>query len=182
MIFIVVKFETKPEWTDRWPELVAAFTAATRAEEGNLWFEWSRSLDNPAEYVLVEAFRDGDAGGVHVNSDHFKRAMQELPQALTSTPKIINQTIAEMTKPRALPDGTGIRGYGLDIDTGYSSPRGERFTKGKSFGHTGFTGTSFWIDPDNDAFVILLTNSVHPDGKGNVIRLRRKVGTAVAAQ
>lgn len=44
MIFIVVKFETKPEWTDRWPELVAAFTAATRAEEGNLWFEWSRSL------------------------------------------------------------------------------------------------------------------------------------------
>jgi quinol monooxygenase YgiN len=93
MIFIVVKFETKPEWTDRWPELVAPFTAATRAEEGNLWFEWSRSLDNPAEYVLVEAFRDGDAGGVHVNSDHFKRAMQELPQALTSTPKIISQTI-----------------------------------------------------------------------------------------
>lgn len=93
MIFIVVKFETKPEWTDRWPELVSAFTAATRAEEGNLWFEWSRSLDNPAEYVLVEAFRDADAGGVHVNSDHFKRAMRELPQALKSTPKILNQTI-----------------------------------------------------------------------------------------
>lgn len=93
MIFIVVKFETKPEWTDRWPELVASFTAATRAEEGNLWFEWSRSLDNLAEYVLVEAFRDDDAGAVHVNSDHFQRAMRELPQALTSTPKIINQTI-----------------------------------------------------------------------------------------
>ncbi len=93
MIFIVVKFETKPDWTDRWPDLVASFTAATRAEEGNLWFEWSRSLDNPAEYVLVEAFRDDEAGGVHVNSDHFKRAMQELPQALKSTPKIINQTI-----------------------------------------------------------------------------------------
>ncbi|OBG26859.1 putative quinol monooxygenase [Mycobacterium sp. E3198] len=80
----------------RWPELVSAFTAATRAEEGNLWFEWSRSLDNPAEYVLVEAFRDDDAGGIHVNSDHFKRAMRELPQALTSTPKIINQTIDGM--------------------------------------------------------------------------------------
>ena len=93
MIFIVVKFETKPEWTDRWPELVASFTAATRAEEGNLWFEWSRSLDNPAEYVLVEAFRDDKAGGIHVNSDHFKRAMQELPQALNFTPKIISQTI-----------------------------------------------------------------------------------------
>jgi quinol monooxygenase YgiN len=93
MIFIVVKFETKPEWTDRWPDLVAAFTAATRAEDGNLWFEWSRSMDNPAEYVLVEAFRDGEAGGVHVNSDHFKQAMQDLPQALQSTPKIINQTL-----------------------------------------------------------------------------------------
>jgi CubicO group peptidase (beta-lactamase class C family) len=89
-------------------------------------------------------------------------------------------TVAEMTKPRALPDGTGVRGYGFDIDTGYSSPRGERFTKGKSFGHTGFTGTSYWIDPDNDAFVILLTNSVHPNGKGKVIKLRKEVGTAVA--
>lgn len=93
MIFIVVKFDTKPEWTERWPNLVESFTAATRAEEGNLWFEWSRSLDNPAEYVLVEAFRDDDAGSAHVNSDHFKRAMQDLPQALKSTPKIINQTI-----------------------------------------------------------------------------------------
>jgi len=93
MIFIVVKFETKPEWSDRWPELVASFTTATRAEEGNLWFEWSRSLDNPGEYVLVEAFRDAHAGSVHVNSDHFKRAMRELPQALKSTPKIISQTI-----------------------------------------------------------------------------------------
>ena len=97
MIFIVVKFETQPDWTERWPDLVASFTAATRAEAGNLWFEWSRSLDNPAEYFLVEAFRDGDAGSVHVNSDHFKQAMQELPQALKSTPKIISQTI----------DGTG---------------------------------------------------------------------------
>lgn len=93
MIFIVVKFDTKPEWADRWPEHVASFTAATRAEEGNLWFEWSRSLDSPTEYILVEAFRDGDAGGVHVNSDHFKRAMEDLPQALASTPKIISQTI-----------------------------------------------------------------------------------------
>ena len=93
MIFIVVKFETRPDWTDRWPDLVAPFTAATRAEAGNLWFEWSRSLDNPAEYVLVEAFRDGDAGAEHVNSDHFKRAMQEFPQALKSTPQIISQTI-----------------------------------------------------------------------------------------
>jgi quinol monooxygenase YgiN len=60
---------------------------------GNLWFDWSRSLENPAEYVLVEGFRDGDAGKAHVSSDHFKKALQEMPQALASTPKIISQTI-----------------------------------------------------------------------------------------
>lgn len=93
MIFIVVRFETKPDWAERWPEFVRSFTEATRAEPGNLWFDWSRSLENPAEYILVEAFRDSDAGSAHVNSDHFKRAMRELPQALASTPKIISQTI-----------------------------------------------------------------------------------------
>lgn len=93
MIFIVVKFETKPEWTDRWPELVAPFTAGTRAEEGNLWFDWSRSLESPAEYVLVEAFRDADAGAAHVNSEHFKAAQRDLPQALASTPRIISENI-----------------------------------------------------------------------------------------
>ena len=74
-------------------DLVAPFTAPTRAEEGNLWFEWSRGLDNPAEYVLVEAFRDGDAGAAHVNSDLFKAAQRDLPQALAHTPKVISQTI-----------------------------------------------------------------------------------------
>jgi quinol monooxygenase YgiN len=109
LIFVVVRFVTKPEWTDRWPELVAPFTEATRAEQGNLWFDWSRSLDNPAEYILVEAFRDAEAGGEHVNSEHFKQAMRDLPQALASTPTIISQTIdatgwsemAEMSVDRA---------------------------------------------------------------------------------
>nr|WP_296765634.1 putative quinol monooxygenase [Rhodococcus sp. (in: high G+C Gram-positive bacteria)] len=93
MIFIVVKFETKPEWTERWPDHVAEFTANTRAEEGNLWFDWSRSLEDPSVFVLVEAFRDGDAGGEHVNSAHFAKAVKELPQALVSTPKIISESI-----------------------------------------------------------------------------------------
>jgi quinol monooxygenase YgiN len=93
MIFIVVKFETKPDWTERWPSVVEQFTNATRAEPGNLWFEWSRSLENPAVYVLVEAFRDADAGAAHVNSDHFKQAQKDLPQALASTPRVISETI-----------------------------------------------------------------------------------------
>ena len=93
MIFIVVKFRTKPEWSDRWLDLVADFTAATRAEPGNLWFDWSRSVDDPSEYVLVEAFDDDGAGSAHVNSAHFAQAMQDLPQALAATPEIINTTI-----------------------------------------------------------------------------------------
>lgn len=92
MIFIVVKFKVKPEWSERWPELVADFTEATRKEPGNLWFDWSRSLDDPNEYVLVEAFLD-DAAGDHVNSDHFKKAMADMPQALVETPKIISRQL-----------------------------------------------------------------------------------------
>ena len=78
------------------------------------------------------------------------------------------------------PDGIAGRTYGFDADTAYSSPRGERFKKGETFGHTGFTGTSFWIDPKHDCFVVLLSHSLHPDGKGNVIGLRRRVATIAA--
>ena len=74
MIFITAKFQVLPEHADRWPEISREFTEATRAEEGCLWFEWSRSLDDAHEYVLTEAFRDGEAGGAHVASDHFKKA------------------------------------------------------------------------------------------------------------
>jgi quinol monooxygenase YgiN len=96
MILIVVKFKTKSEWSDRWIDFVADFTAATRAEPGNLWFDWSRSVEDPDEYVLVEAFHD-DGAGPHVNSEHFKQAMQALPQALAATPQIINVTIEGVT-------------------------------------------------------------------------------------
>ncbi|GAA4987242.1 quinol monooxygenase YgiN [Nonomuraea thailandensis] len=93
MIFITAKFRVLPEHADRFPEITAAFTAATRAEPGCLWFDWSRSLDDPNEYVLVEAFRDGEAGGAHVQSAHFKQAQQELPPYLAETPRIVNTTI-----------------------------------------------------------------------------------------
>ncbi|WP_017198390.1 putative quinol monooxygenase [Arthrobacter sp. M2012083] len=90
MIFIVVKFNVKPDWSERWLDLVADFTKATREEPGNLWFDWSRSVDNPNEFVLVEAFQD-DAAEAHVNSEHFKKAMADMPQALVETPKIISR-------------------------------------------------------------------------------------------
>lgn len=92
MIFIVVKFTAKPEYAETFPDKVAEFTAATRDEPGNLWFEWSRSLDDPAVYVLVEGFRDG-AGHAHVTSAHFKKFIEETSAYLAAAPQIISQTI-----------------------------------------------------------------------------------------
>jgi len=71
------------------------------------------------------------------------------------------------------------RGIGWDIDTAFSTPRGERFPIG-SIGHTGFTGTSMWLDPDSGAYVLLLTSRLHPDGKGDVRALRKRVATLAA--
>ncbi|HEY0616483.1 MAG TPA: putative quinol monooxygenase [Kribbella sp.] len=95
MIFITAKFQVLPEHADAWPEISADFTAATRGEAGCLWFDWSRSLDDPNEYVLVEAFRDGEAGGEHVQSAHFKQAQQTLPPYLAATPKIVNFEVGQ---------------------------------------------------------------------------------------
>lgn len=93
MIFITAKFTVLPEHADSWPEVSRGFTEATRAEPGCLWFDWSRSLDDPATYVLVEAFEDDAAGAAHVSSEHFKQAQAELPQYLASTPRIVNATV-----------------------------------------------------------------------------------------
>ncbi|WP_416957419.1 putative quinol monooxygenase [Nocardioides sp. T5] len=93
MIFITAKFHVLPEHAEDWPQLSRAFTEATRAEAGCLWFEWSRSLDDPQVYVLVEAFRDGEAGGAHVSSDHFRAAQAELPQYLARTPDIVSTEV-----------------------------------------------------------------------------------------
>lgn len=90
MILIVVKFAVRPEYAEEFIERAAPFTRATRAEEGNLFFEWSRSVEDENEFVLVEGFRDGDAGAAHVSSPHFKRAIEEMPAWLSATPRIIH--------------------------------------------------------------------------------------------
>lgn len=95
MIFITAKFRVLPEHADRWTEITAEFTEATRGESGCLWFEWSRSVDDPTEYVLVEAFRDDEAGAEHVQSQHFKNAQQSLPPHLAETPRIVNMSLPQ---------------------------------------------------------------------------------------
>ncbi len=88
--------------------------------------------------------------------------------------------VKQMLTVQALPDGTGARGLGVDIDSSYSSCRGTRFPRGTSFGHTGWTGTSYWSDPASGVYVILLSNRVHPYGKGDMKEVRSKVATACA--
>src|SRR3954469_1674604 len=90
MILVVVKNPIRPKYADEFPELIAEFTAATRAEPGNVCFDWSRSIDDPNMYVLVEAFADREAGDVHVNSEHFKKAMEMLPKLFSAVPEIVN--------------------------------------------------------------------------------------------
>ena len=72
------------------------------------------------------------------------------------------------------------RGLGWDMDSSFAANRGELFPLG-SFGHTGWTGTSLWIDPATEMFVVFMSNRNHPDGKGDVTPLRARVATVVAS-
>ncbi len=91
-----------------------------------------------------------------------------------------SNTVARMTAPIVVSEDGATRGLGWDMNTGFSSNRGELFPLG-SFGHTGFTGTSLWIDRVSQTFVVFLSNRVHPDGKGDVTPLRAKVATIAAS-
>ncbi len=88
--------------------------------------------------------------------------------------------VAKMTTPATASSERNVRGLGWDIDSSFSSNRGELLPVG-SFGHTGFTGTSLWIDPATSMFVVFLSNRVHPDGKGDVTPLRARVATIAAS-
>ena len=85
-----------------------------------------------------------------------------------------------MTRPATPPALGQVRGLGWDIDSRFAVNRGALFPIG-SFGHTGWTGPSLWIDPVTRMFVVFLANRVHPDGKGDVVALRGRVATVVAA-
>ena len=89
-------------------------------------------------------------------------------------------TVARMTSPATPAGMRDVRGLGWDIDSRYSANRGDLFPVG-SFGHTGFTGTSIWLDPASRTFVVFLSNRVHPDGGGRVVALRGRVATLAAA-
>ncbi|HKB80549.1 MAG TPA: exo-beta-N-acetylmuramidase NamZ domain-containing protein, partial [Thermoanaerobaculia bacterium] len=89
------------------------------------------------------------------------------------------EIVKMMTTVQSPPNVADKRTGGFDLDTGFSRPRGDLFPIG-SYGHTGFTGGMFWIDPASSTFYILLSNRVHPDGKGNVLQLQHDLGTLSA--
>ena len=118
----------------------------------------------------------GHAGLFSTSDDLAKFADALLDGSTVLSPLMVEK----MTSPQQPPTSSVLRGFGWDIDSPFSSPRGDLLPVG-SFGHTGFTGTSLWIDPTTRTFIILLTNAVHPRGKGSAIALRSKIATAVAA-
>jgi uncharacterized protein YbbC (DUF1343 family)/CubicO group peptidase (beta-lactamase class C family) len=123
-------------------------------------------------------------GGVAGQAGLFSTAddLAKFAQALLNGGGGILSTLSveKMTRPEQPPSAPVLRGFGWDIDSPYSSNRGDLLPVG-GYGHTGFTGTSMWIDPTTQTYIILLTNAVHPRGKGNAMALRSKVATAVAA-
>lgn len=120
-------------------------------------------------------------GGVAGHAGLFSTAddLAKYCQALLDGKLLSPLTIEKMSTPQQPPNATDVRGLGWDIDTPFSSNRGELLPVG-SFGHTGFTGTSVWIDPITRTYIIILANGVHPRGQGTAVPLRSKVATAVA--
>jgi len=123
-------------------------------------------------------------GGVAGHAGLFSCAddVAKIAQSLLDRKSVISAlTIDKMTSPQQPPNQTQLRGLAWDLDTSYSTNRGALLPIG-SFGHTGFTGTSLWIDSTTDTYVIILANHVHPHGKGSSVALRSKIATAVAAR
>jgi quinol monooxygenase YgiN len=89
LILIVVKFPVRPERAEEWSDLSAAYARAVQAEEGNLFFEFSRSIEEPDTFVCVEGFRDADAGASHVGTQAFKDFVERAPDLVAAQPQII---------------------------------------------------------------------------------------------
>ena len=120
-------------------------------------------------------------GGVAGHAGLFSTAddLARFAQGLRDGKILDRATVEKMTTPQQRANAASARGLGWDIDSPFASNRGELLPVG-SFGHTGFTGTSLWIDPVTDTYIILLTNAVHPRGGKSVVSLRARVATAVA--
>ena len=89
MILIVVKFPVRPERAGEWEALARDYARAVNSEEGCMFFEWSRGLEEPDTWVCVEGFRDAAAGGAHTSTDAFKGFVEQAPDLVAAQPQII---------------------------------------------------------------------------------------------
>jgi uncharacterized protein YbbC (DUF1343 family)/CubicO group peptidase (beta-lactamase class C family) len=150
--------------------------------------EWSSRIA-PTQYdeegkMLRGTVHDPTArrmGGVAGHAGLFSTAddLAKFAEDMLSGYKVLSRSAVEkMSTPQQPANAASLRGLGWDIDSPFASNRGELLPVG-SFGHTGFTGTSLWIDPVTDTYIILLTNAVHPRGGKSVVSLRSRLATAV---
>ena len=123
----------------------------------------------------------GHAGLFTTADDLARFAQMMLDRGEENGIRIFSQlSVEKFITPQTPANQAVLRGLGWDIDSQFSSNRGELFPIG-SYGHTGFTGTSLWIDPTSQTYVILMTNSVHPHRRPPISSLRSRVATVVAA-
>lgn len=92
MISIANRFNVRPEWCDRWMDLVNEFTVSSRAEDGCLWFLWTRNVEDPCDFILFEAFRE-DSVEEHLKNPLIAKIEREWPQALTGQPRMIKTVV-----------------------------------------------------------------------------------------
>lgn len=155
------------------PPLALAARAAPTAKEGDAFLQGV--VHDPRARALGGVA--GHAGLFSTVDDVARFATMMLGKGEAGGARVLApSTVAALTLPHALPDDAGTRALGWDINTRFSGARGEL----AGFGHTGFTGTSLWIDPTRNVAVVVLSSALYPDGKGDVRRLRREVATVVA--
>ena len=97
MILIVVKNPIRPDRAEEWAALAADYARAVNAEEGCLFFEWSRSVEEPDTWICVEGFRDADAGSAHVATEAFKDFVERAPDLVSAQPQIIYVNSPDLT-------------------------------------------------------------------------------------
>jgi len=152
-------------------------TAANVGSEGDVWLRGQ--VHDPTSYRMNGVA--GHAGLFSTASDLAIYCQMIVNYGEYGGVRILSPaSVNEMVRPRLVNRMGATRGLGWDIDTSFSRNRGDLFRLG-SYGHTGFTGTSIWIDDVGETFVVFLSNRVHPDGKGDVGPLRGRVSTIVAA-
>jgi CubicO group peptidase (beta-lactamase class C family) len=173
------------------PESWIPHIAPTQYEHGASAYGVAGLATGPGDVMLRGVVHDptsrrmgGVAGhaGVFSTADDVAVYAQNLLNRLAGLPSrfpLSRRVLALMVKPEQPAGGKAVRGFGWDIDSPYSSNRGTIFPVG-SFGHTGFTGTSLWMDPASDTYVIVLANSVHPNGPKRIVALRGKIADAAA--